>query len=352
MFKNILGKDGFVKAFYARIKEYSGTIIDRVFITGVCSISLDSMTSGFNIATNITTDFRFNAMTAFTNEEVKKMLKETNNDKYFKEMVEYYGGYKFSDEAEEKVFNPTLAMYYINSLLQIGEPPEQLFDSNFASGYRKIKDIISQGNYKEILDNIYSKEGIISRIIVNFSGYSKYHTTEIVSLLFYFGYLTIEKESLIALYSFTIPNRVIENEYNKCYMDILRESNIIRITKTESEAVDEIVNEGKIDKLCNYISNLLKNADNRLYINFKEKDLQILIYLILSRYQRIDAYMEYPVNDNYIDIFIKENEYNKHNIMIELKYLKKKESNLSDSVMKEAIKQVGSYTYDKEINMP
>ena len=60
VFKNILGKDGFVKAFYARIKESTGSIVGKVFITGVCGVSLDSMTSGFNIATNISTYFRFN----------------------------------------------------------------------------------------------------------------------------------------------------------------------------------------------------------------------------------------------------------------------------------------------------
>ena len=124
LFKDILGKNGFVKDFYARIKEYSGSIIDRTFITGVCSISLDSMTSGFNIATNITTDFRFNSMTALTHDEAKKLIKDiTNNSIIFSEMLENYDGYNFNRRRIEKVFNPTLTMYYLKSIIETKLPP-------------------------------------------------------------------------------------------------------------------------------------------------------------------------------------------------------------------------------------
>ena len=105
----------------------------------------------------------------------------------------------------------------------------------------------------------------------------------------------------------------------------------------------------EIKKLQHELKNIVCDTEG-IPMKLNASQLQILIYLIFSKRKRIDAYMEYPVNDNYIDIFIKENKYNKHNIMIELKYLKKKESNLSDSVMKEAIEQVKSYTYEKEIN--
>ena len=117
LFKGILGDSGFVKAFYATIKESCGTIIDRVFITGVCSISLDAMTSGFNIATKITTDEMFNSMTALTHEEVKDLIHKVdskNEEKIYSEMVDNYDGYKFNAKCET-VFNPTLTMYYLDN---------------------------------------------------------------------------------------------------------------------------------------------------------------------------------------------------------------------------------------------
>ena len=96
-----------------------------------------------------------------------------------------------------------------------------------------------------------------------------------------------------------------------------------------------------------YISLILSKADNRIYINFKEKDLQILMYTILIRYQNIDVYLEYPTNDKYIDMYIKTPNYN---ILVELKYLKKKESLKYDEVKALAIIQMKEYAkiFDKD----
>ena len=108
------------------------------------------MTSGFNLATNITTDFEFNAITALTHNEVKEIINEIACDKVktFNEMLENYDGYKFNKRASEKVFNPSLTMYSLSSLAKINMPPEELMDSNIISNYEQIKNIISLGDYK------------------------------------------------------------------------------------------------------------------------------------------------------------------------------------------------------------
>ena len=120
LFEQILGKNGFVKDFYARIKENCDTTIDRFFITGVCSISIDAMTSGFNVATNITNDIEFNAMSALTHDEVKVLISDIDKSKQeeiFDTMIKNYDGYKFNSKVEEKVFNPTLVMYYLSIII-------------------------------------------------------------------------------------------------------------------------------------------------------------------------------------------------------------------------------------------
>lgn len=120
-------------------------------------------------------------------------------------------------------------------------------------------------------------------------------------------------------------------------MTILRDYNIITISDNEIEIIKEIIDYGKINKLCEYISYLLKNADNRLYINFKEKDLQIMIYAILTKYTQIDTFLEYKSNDNYIDLYINTKN---NNILIELKYIKVKDSNIYNDIYNNALEQI------------
>ena len=345
IFQGILGKNGFVKDFYARIKEYSGSVIDRCFITGVCSISLDSMTSGFNIATNITNEYDFNSMTALEKWEIKNIIKDIpDSDYHLNTMIEYYDGYCFSEGIKEKVFNPTLTMYYLKYLFEKGASPQRLLDSNIISNYEQIKNIVSLGDYKEILDDIFDNGEIVSNLSVNFNLNKKISRSDIISLLYYFGYLTI-KEGYISGYRFIIPNRVMKTIYGDYYLAILNDDLIKTYDEREFDIIDEIINNGKLDKLCDYISYLLENMDNRIFINYKEKDLQIMIYTILIRYLILDVYLEYPIGNDFIDMVIFTKNYN---YIIELKYIKKKDKKDYKKIHNEAKKEISKYTLDVE----
>ena len=344
MFQFILGKNGFVKDFYAKIKEYSGTVIDRVFITGVCSISLDSMTSGFNISENITNNSVFNSMTALTHEEVKELLKEIpDSEKHYNTMIENYDGYKFNKDGDF-LFNPTLTMYYLKSVVNTGKEPLEFMDPNIISSYEQIKDIVSLGDYKKIMNDIFDNGEIVSSLKVNFNLNSEFSQSDIISLLYYFGYLTI-KEYFISGYRFVIPNRVLKTIYGDYYLSILRDSLIKTYDDKEFALVNEIMEDGRLEKLCEYISFLLKNMDNRIYIDYKEKDLQIMFYTILIRYLLLDVYLEYPSGDNFIDLAIFTKNYN---YLVELKYIKEKEKKSYDEVYKKAKEQIKKYTIHKE----
>ena len=343
IFKKIHGTDGFVKDFYAKIKEFCGTIIDRVFITGVCSISLDSMTSGFNISTNITNDSRFNSMTALTHDEVKELLKEIpDSEKHYNIMIENYDGYKFNKKGDT-LFNPTLTMYYVKSVIETGEIPEVLLDSNIISSYEQIKNIVSLGDYKEIMDDIFDNGEIVSSLKVNLNG--EFNKNEIISLLYYFGYLTIKSAKDNVHYIFTIPNKVIKTVYSEYYLNIMNEYKIRLEDEEESDAAYSVREEGDLKKLCDYISNLLENADNRLYLNFKEKDLQIILYTLLIKYDGIDIELEYKSGNNFIDVVIFTKKYN---YVIELKYIKEKEKDTYHEVYQKAKEQIDNYHLEKE----
>ena len=147
-FKSIVGNEGFIKAFYAVIKKYYGLgIVGRVFITGICPITLDSMTTGFNISTDLSTDIRFNSMIGLTHNEVRDLINNIEVEKQeeiFNLMLKNYDGYMFNVGFEEKVFNATLVMYFLKNYYDYNKIPTQLLDSNIAFNYGKIGNLIKK----------------------------------------------------------------------------------------------------------------------------------------------------------------------------------------------------------------
>ena len=159
LFKSIVSETGFVKAFYAAIKEYIGLgVIDRFFATGICPITLNSMTTGFNMATDISTDIEFNSMVGLTHEEVRNLLSEyEDKDKIYNLMLETYDGYLFNKNlaSEDRTFNATLVMYFLREYDRFKEVPEKLYDNNIVVNYGKIESLIKlQNNEVKILENI------------------------------------------------------------------------------------------------------------------------------------------------------------------------------------------------------
>ena len=261
LFKSLLGKNGFVKDFYATIKSYSGTVIDRTFVTGVCSISLDSMTSGFNIATNLTTRTNFNAMTSFTHDEVKELIKDYEDKEIiFKEMLENYDGYCFNKENIELVFNPTLTMYYLNYLEEEGVKPKELLDNNIISNYEQIRNIISLGDYKNIIRDIYDNGEIEAQLSVNLdlNNYTieRLEKKDIVSLLYYFGYLTIDRLGYMGTI-FRIPNKVIREVFDNYFLQILKSVDVKIDNDEATNGLIEMAKTGKIDKISEVVSDVV-----------------------------------------------------------------------------------------------
>ena len=120
---------------FERIRRITGYLVgtvDRFFATGIAPITLDSMTTGFNIATDITRDARFVSMIGFTKKEIQSIIEEVFEEKtveekeeIYEEMKQYYDGYRFSEENEERVFNSTLVMYYLKEYKKNGERPKK-----------------------------------------------------------------------------------------------------------------------------------------------------------------------------------------------------------------------------------
>ena len=217
--------------FYARIKEAIKTgVVERFFATGIAPITLDSMTTGFNIATDITRKPQFATMIGFSEKEVKNIIDEVLPEKTQEEkqqiydtMEKYYDGYRFSELSNEHVFNSTLVMYYLNNYLELGMPPSELLDINIAANFTKLGNLLTlKGNNisKKILEKAIQNQEMDGKIVNKFElGIMPIGEKEIQSLLFYFGYLTIGKNITDTIIRYKIPNQVMSGIYRQAYLN-------------------------------------------------------------------------------------------------------------------------------------
>lgn len=220
-FDSLVSENGKVRKFYEVLKQGAFTSVDRIFITGVAPITLDSLTSGFNISSNITRDSDFNNMCGFNKSEIINIMNNLELSKEEKEkllpvMKEYYDGYKFSIDAEEHVYNSNMCLYLLSHYYKKRKLPESLIDVNIGSDYSKLAgvlDLVSDDERKQIIENIILGELIVSEIVSSFIPKLGFEIKDLVSILFYLGYLTIDGEEFNTPV-LKIPNRVMKDLYS------------------------------------------------------------------------------------------------------------------------------------------
>ena len=358
-FKSLVSKNGKVRKWYEILKEGTESVVDRIFITGVAPITLDSLTSGFNISSDKTQDREFNAMIGFTEEELKKLMKEQNiKEEKQKELLpimkENYDGYRFSLHGEEKIYNSNMCLYFLNNYVRFQEIPEQLVDMNIASDYSKIGkmlDLCKGENREKIIEKTVSGEGILTEIIQKFNPAIEFTERELVSMLYYLGYLTISEEKL-GRAELKIPNKVMEEIYSEYFMKILNENTQMQIKEDEyNEMLEEIALEGKIDKIVEILQRYLKNLSNRDYQRFDEKYVKLIFYCIAMNLKIFTVKSELEVEREYPDIVLIPRDRKKgyNAIMVEFKYLKKNEENKVEEKQKEAREQIERYSNTQEM---
>ena len=239
-FKDLISKNGKVRKWYEILKEGTESVVDRIFITGVAPITLDSLTSGFYICPDKTMDRNFNEMLGFTEEELIQLMQDQNISKEKREeilpiMKEKYDGYKFSLKASENMYNSNMCLYFLKEYITYQEIPERLVDMNIASDYSKIGkmlDLCKGENRAEIIEKTVSGEGILIEIVEKFNPAMKFAERELVSMLYYLGYLTISEEKL-GRAELKIPNKVMEEIYSEYFMKILDEEAQMEIKEDE-----------------------------------------------------------------------------------------------------------------------
>ena len=209
--------DGFFKQFFNELKlATTGTDapVTRLFVTGVTPVTMDDVTSGFNIAANISLNPAFAALTGFTHGDVRAMLAyyrahagfAFDEAAVFETMRRWYDGYRFSPETgadgkePPRVANPTLVLYYMQYFLQNHRPQPDLVDENLRTDYMKIRHVITEG--RRINGNFHRLEDLIARLGATATLRTSFQARELgvadnfVSFLFYNGLVTVTGERL------------------------------------------------------------------------------------------------------------------------------------------------------------
>ena len=358
-FKSLVSKNGQVRKWYEILKKGTENVVDRIFITGVAPITLDSLTSGFNIVTDITQDENFNEMIGFTEKELEKLMEEQNIKGEKKEellpiMRENYDGYRFSLYGKEKMYNSNMCLYFLNRYGRFNRIPVELIDVNIASDYSKLGKMLDlcKGEEREkIIEKAVSGEGIISEIRQKFNPAMEFTETDLVSMLYYLGYLTIAGE-VFEKPELKIPNKVMKELYSEYFMEILKKATDLQVTENDyNEMLSEIALEGKIDKIVEMTEKYLKNLSNRDYMQFSEKYIKLIFYCIAMNLKIFRLKSEMEVQRKYPDILLipKDRSKGYKGVMIEFKYLKKGEENKLEEKQKEAREQIKEYGEFEEI---
>ena len=367
-FRNLVSKNGKVRKWYEILKEGTESVVDRIFITGVAPITLDSTTSGFNIARDITKNIRFNDMLGFSKEDVKYLMKEIDMPEEKQEEVlpiikENYDGYIFSDEIDNnelnnyKLYNSNMTLYFLNEYCRLKEIPKKLGDINILSDYRKIEafmDLCQNMNKIELLEKIVAEEPVESKLTEKFNAEISFGEKELISLLFYLGYLTI-KENEFGVLKFIIPNEAIRTIYSNYFLEYIKRKAGINAEIKNGEMIKEILLEGKIDKAIETLGTFLTNLSNKDYQRFDEKYIKVIFYSICRMLGAVYVKSESEVGGEYADILIvpREKLKERYGVLLEFKYIKQEEYNKNPELLKqkqqEAKTQLERYTKKEEL---
>jgi hypothetical protein len=334
-FKSAVSKTGFVRKFYETIKKATrDTVVQRLFITGVSPITLDSLTSGFNISTNLSTDVNFHQMMGFDEKEVAKLLQKigTHKDKLLTVLGDlrvWYDGYLFNINAKNHVYNPDMVLYFAQHYQQYKTYPDTLLDNNIASDYSKIRNIFKiQNRETENFDTIrtLTETGhISSQLTTQFNFEKTFSKDDLVSLLFYMGFLTVEKADLAALV-FKFPNFVIERLYADYFVTLLQSHAGLPIDNSDMNAsIRLLATTCNLKPFLDQVSGILKVLSNRDSFHFNEMSLKAIFVSCLYQQQFYYVHSEYETEKGYADIFLEAiRGYDpNYQIAIELKYIKK-----------------------------
>ena len=331
--------DGFYRDVF---KKFKG-MFERIFITGVSPVTLDDVTSGFNIGWHISTKPEFNQMLGFSLEEVRKMFayyKEVGGipatsdiEVMIDEMKPWYDNYCFSKKALEtqsKVFNCDMVIYYLRNYMDYGQAPDLMIDPNTKTDYSKMKKLLQldklDGDRKGVIRTIAETGQIVTTLEETFPASRLTNPQTFTSLLFYYGMLTI-KDTFGDMLILGIPNNNVRKQYYDYLLEQYQEEKFVDLTQMKIQFTYMAL-EGKWREALEAMAKAYEDVSSVRDGIESERNLQgfFMAYLNLNNYYYTAPELE--LNHGYCDFFLLPNltyYATKHSYILELKVLSKKD---------------------------
>jgi hypothetical protein len=361
-FQRIVSVNGYMRKFYEVIKNATQMgVVDKIFITGVSPITLEGLTSGFNILTHLSCEEDFASMMGFSEAEVRSLLRLVLEDPSQEEAIMqdlryYYNGYILFSLAGIPL-QPRYGLIFSKALGYGARIPRRNARYQYRPDYEKLKNMFEIANFRqnrEVLEEVIEKETVSCKPILQFSFSLGFGRTEFINFLYYVGNLTIKRVSVSGLIELKVPNKVIEELYWRYYAHLLQREADLPSEASEFELiVDEMARTGKTDNFFSNIQKLLQELSNRDYQGFSEKYIKMAIMAYVMQSGIFYIQSERGVKGGgYLDLelYIRPASADKHHqFALEIKYLKKEEEAQKDWVMQEAKAQLLKYYQNDEI---
>ncbi len=278
-YEALLYGEGLLKMVFKAVKAAaSGRGLDRVFITGVSPIVLSDMTSGYNVGENIYLEDAFNDLCGFTEAEIAAVLDHMTAEgvtwsaaEALDTMRTFYNGYCFSEDAENRLYNPTLSLYFLKHLQNHGRYPRLMLDDNLAMDRNKLVYISRLPHGEAVLIKALNQDDpiTISQLARRFGVQDILNQvkdqTFMASLLYYFGVLTLAGQGILGKWVLKIPNLVAK----QLYVERLQELWLLTYEDREmiQQDAETFYLSGNLAPLCDFIEQryfkVLSNRDYR-----------------------------------------------------------------------------------------
>ena len=349
--------------FYRDIFKIFKIMFTQIFMTGVSPVTLDDLTSGFNIAYNISPDEGFNQVLGFSTEDIREMLKYyvsnrilpegTNVEAAIEVMRPWYDNYCFAEraiESQSRVFNSDMVLYYLNRWISEQQPPLDMVDPNTKTDYGKMKKLLQldklDGNRKGIVHKIAEQGEIAARVETSFPARMLVKPKMFTSLIFYYGMLTYNRmrgsQTILS-----IPNNNVRKQYYEYLLEQFEEVATVDTDDLDSHFY-ELAYEGNWQPTFQYLADAYAKVSSVRDGIEGERNLQgfFMAYLSLNTYYITAPELE--MSHGYCDFFLLPDltHYKaSHSYIIELKMLKKGEwtEERAKKQWDEAVEQIKAY---------
>ena len=360
---------GYLRTFFDTIKSGTYSSIERVFVTGVSPVTLDDLTSGFNIGTNYTLSYAFNEMVGFTEQEVREMLTyysqqyefHHNTDELIEIMKPYYDNYCFAEEAfgETTMYNSNMVLSFLYKYIDNGgRIPKDMLDENIRVDYNKLRMLIRKdkefAHDASIIQTLVSQGFVTGELKRGFPAENIADSNNFVSLLYYFGLVTIggihKGET-----KFIIPNEVVREQIFSYLLDAYKENDLAFDGYDIRKKEQLMAYDGDFKPFFQYIADSIYTYASQRDRQKGEAFVHGYTLALTSQCRFYRPISELDNQGGYADIFLRPLHEifsdMEHSYIIELKYLKSQASEAEVQAATEQAKaQVCRYAETVNVN--